>query len=562
MLLSITKFGGIMPKIIDPALLPDAKAQTAENCRYDQGGLAPIGGGDSYTTITKSGAKTTIYKYYTGGNVYFFSWVSADGQVYVANPPDGQNSLEKVYFTVNGELRCTDNTIFDLSVVSTPTTDYPGRFILPSPPAPTGTITASCSPSGSDPTLLETRAYVYTFVNGYGNEGPPSPVSNLVDAYDGDTVALSGIDTAPDAIGDADFHDIQKVRIYRLNQNASNEADYQYVMEINIGTTSTDDTVYDVSLGEILATSEWDPAPTGITGIVVHPGGFLVGYYDNVLCFSVPGYPHAWPVSYQKSFDEDIKGLGIYGSTIIVTTKGIPQLVIGDHPSNMACEQMDMGFANVSSTGGAQCGDVYIYPSAEGLIAIGPAGRDLITKDILTYAQWKDYVPSTIKGYYWEGNYIGVYNGKSGNAAFLFDLKNHEFRDLDFYTEAAYYDKSNGDLYYLDTDHLAVKEFGRGDEYDNYLSMSYKTKLYRFPTTSLTVLKVLADEYPVTIKVTFPAVKSGATTISITQTKSVTSSTPVRLSTYLTDSMEVEISACTTQVTAIFLASTMEELPA
>src|SRR5208283_845620 len=51
--------------------------------------------------------------------------------------------------------------------------------------------------SGSDPTLEETRSYVYTYMNSYGEEGPPSPPSSpLLSIYNGNLVTVSNLGAA------------------------------------------------------------------------------------------------------------------------------------------------------------------------------------------------------------------------------------------------------------------------------------------------------------------------------------------------------------------------------
>jgi len=49
--------------------------------------------------------------------------------------------------------------------------------------------------AASDSDTLEDRQYVYTFVSSLGEEGPPSPVSNIVEVLDGKTVTVEGLNT-------------------------------------------------------------------------------------------------------------------------------------------------------------------------------------------------------------------------------------------------------------------------------------------------------------------------------------------------------------------------------
>src|SRR6185437_7196082 len=67
-----------------------------------------------------------------------------------------------------------------------------------------------------------TRAYVYTYVNSYGEEGPPSPPT-LVDTY-----ALLEVDVKATLDAQSlDYSPIKEIRVYRTP--ASGAANYFYV---------------------------------------------------------------------------------------------------------------------------------------------------------------------------------------------------------------------------------------------------------------------------------------------------------------------------------------------
>lgn len=87
----------------------------------------------------------------------------------------------------------------------------------------------------------------------------------------------------------------------------------------------------------------------GIKGIISLPNGSLAGFVGNILCFSEPYHPHAWPVSYQKYVDKPIVALGAFGTTIAVLTADKPYLAVGSHSSNVVMEAMDLGHACIYS---------------------------------------------------------------------------------------------------------------------------------------------------------------------------------------------------------------------
>lgn len=424
-------------------------------------------------------------------------------------------------------------------------------------------IELHATPGVIDETLKESRTYVYTLVNDYGSEGPPSDPSNIVEVKDGDAVQLFGMETAvptgESIILDLTY-DIVKKRIYRSNQTATGSAQFQLVEEIDIDTDTYSDYAYtdqklNSALGAVLPSTEWDPAPDGIQGLIALPNGVLAGFVENLICFSVPFYPHAWPVAYQKAVDRKVVGLGSYGTTIVVLTDGQPYIIVGDNPANTVMEKVDLGLSCTSKKGIVHVGNVTIYPSPEGLVAITPNGIEILTKDLLTKEQWESsYNPSTIYGYWWGGKYVGFYEGSLSTAlGFIFDLKTKDLIDVqfspNFYPVAGYRDPSNEKLYlaYL----MDVYSFCDSED---YRTGDYLSKRYKFPKTSFKVIKVLAESYPVTITVLYPK-------LAVLDEVSVASESPQRIPDRgLVDAVDISALA-TTQITTIYLASTMQEIP-
>ena len=532
MLITLDKFGGVIPKIYDPILIPPNRSQVAINCVFANGGLSPLDT-DLLDIIPAKTAALSLYEYYNSDSRYGFTW---NTDVDAVRAPHLSDAYNRVYYTEGGVFKVTDSTLFNSGG-----TDYPMASRIPSPLTPTGTPVAAGTASGADPTLLETRGYVYTLVNGYGQEGPPSSASNLLDLYDGDACTITGMDVS----ADSDYW-ITAKRIYRINQGTSG-AEYQFVVEIAIATASYEDTILDANLGEVLASTEWDGPPAGISGLISLPNGVLAGFVDNLLCPSVPYYPHAWPASYQKAVDRDIVTLGAFGTTIVVLTDGQPYLAIGNDPSNVVMERMDLGFSCLSKRGKIQAGEVVVYPCAEGLAAVGPGVSGIVTEEVISQDEWlRDYSPSTIHAYYWQGHYVGFYGGIAG---FLFDLKTKDLVSLDFYATAGFYDKTDGTLYLLIDGEIVKFQGGATSREINYLS-----RKFRFTPSVFGALKVLANSYPVKIDVIYRSIPH-------TIFKTVTSDAPVRIPPFLVESCEIRIFG-SPEVTAVFLASTLGELPA
>lgn len=137
-----------------------------------------------------------------------------------------------------------------------------------------------------------------------------------------------------------------------------------------------------------------------------------------------------------------------FGTTVAVLTSGRPYLAVGSHPSNVVMEAMDLGHACMSKRGTVQAGDVIVYPAPDGLVAVGPSVREVLTEDIISREDWNNnYNPSSITAFYWEGHYVAFCNVGRRNFGFIFNIKTKELTDLTFYATAGYRDAGTGILF-------------------------------------------------------------------------------------------------------------------
>ena len=685
MLLTIKEFGGIAPRVKDPALLPVTHSQAAQDCRFDEGGIKPLSTDLFIQAATKSNTKS-LFLYYNAGQKYFFEW---ETDVDAVKTPLANDYWNRVFYAENGRLRVTDKFMFNEGG-----TQYPMTSLNPSPLAPT--LTPMATPDGSDPvqgiyiidaacaepvpvaalelitdqtqqaigtyaliftggsgigaagtytvenlgyewnnitsvtltgggngytsnpivvtqdgagaiishrqntdgtyalifsgggghdaagtytlladqiiavalanggsgytsapsvltqhalgrigvttkdlTLQETRGYVYTLVNKYGSEGPPSLVSPLIDVFDGDSVTISGMDVT----ADADYAIVFK-RIYRTNTTASGSSQFQFVAEIGISTSSYTDLLLNADLAEVLASVEWEGAPAGIKGLIALPGQILAGFVDNIVCFSVPRYPHAWPASYQQPSEFPIVGLSSFGTTVAVLTEGLPYLVIGNDPATFVMEKVE-GLSCVSKRGIVRGDQVTLYPSPQGISAIGSGVSQVASKPLMTQVDWQAFSPATIDGYYWQGKCLGFY---AANKGFLFDMGSGNFQTLDFSADAGCYDHTDGTLYLVIGNN--IYGFNNGDE---YRSIEYMTKLFRYKPNCFKCGEVIAKEYPVTLDIIYPEVPRA---FPVT----VTSSKPFRIPKMTAEACQVRVYGAR-GLSIIHLANVMEEIP-
>lgn len=261
--------------------------------------------------------------------------------------------------------------------------------------------------------VVESRSYVYTYVSAYGEEGPPSAPSVLVDARVGQSVTVSGMSVAPGG-----NYNITLKRIYRTVTGSAGLAEFQFVAEIPVATTSYADNVASSALGEILPSETWTPPPAGLKGMRVTANGFMVGFKDKSVYGSEPFLPHAWPAKNSNSVAARIVGIGVAQQSIYVLTDSFPYVVTGIDPSALSAEKLEIPQACVSKRSIVETGDGVLYASPDGIISLGSRMANL-TETILNRKQWQEYNPSSIHAYFHERRYFAFYTKTSGTRGLL-----------------------------------------------------------------------------------------------------------------------------------------------
>lgn len=250
---------------------------------------------------------------------------------------------------------------------------------------------------------LEDRSYVYTYVNSFGEEGPPSPPSVVTPILDEQSVLLENL-SLPPTIG----YDIVKMRLYRTNSTEAG-TEFQFVKEFDVSRTVRDD-VPSSDLQEIISTTTWTPPPSTMKGLVALPNGMMAGFDGKQVYFCEPYFPHAWPAEYDQAVEHEIVGLSAVGNSLVVLTKGWPYVATGSHPRNMNLRAIKQNQACVSKRSIASGLDKVYYASPDGLVEIGPGTIQVVTETYMDPEDWKVYKPSTIVGEFFEGRYYGFYD--------------------------------------------------------------------------------------------------------------------------------------------------------
>lgn len=480
--LKIMTTGGFVPRVA-PHLLNDNEAQKALNAKLYSGVLKSWRKPAPIRPVVNTPANTeTIYKgLKSDSDDLWFAWIT---DVDVASSPLETASPMMIYYTGDGVPKKTNSALAGSTSGGSPADWYHMGV-----PAPVAAPTVARTGSGASP---ETRIYVYTYINVFGDveeESAPSPVSAEVLCGSGDTVTVNGFSTAPTS-----NLNITKRRIYR-SVAGTGATTFQFVTEIPLGTTSFTDNVLAAGLGEQLATLEWTEPPATLQGIKALPNGFLAGFVDEMVYFSEPNSPHAWPMKYAISVGQKIVGIGVFGQSVVVMTKGFPYVISGVAPESMSAEKLTMFEPCVSKQSITSDVSGVTYASPNGLVVIGPGQAGLVTKNVMLRDDFEVFNPPSLKSVYYAGKYFGFFAGSSNEleqGAFILDsnLASTPLTTTSISTDAVFVDIDTANLYLVINNQVCQWE---GDQYN---TMPYEWISKEFVLTApvnMGAIEVAAD---------------------------------------------------------------------
>jgi hypothetical protein len=263
--------------------------------------------------------------------------------------------------------------------------------------------------------IVDTRFYIATFVNDWGWESMPSPVSDMIEVDQNDSVVITKSPTP-------DGRDITHWRIYRSNVGTQS-ASFQFVDEVLATVQTYDDKKKGEELGEPCPTMTWAEPPVRLDnsapgeikppkgldphlrGAVGMPNGIIAGFIDNYVAFCHPYHPYAWPVEYQITTEWPIVGLGVSGQMLFVGTQGNPYLIHGADSASMTAEKLDSEHSCVSRRSIVSVEGGVIYASPDGLCLASPGRVQLLTGELFSREDWQALNPATIIAAAHEGVY-------------------------------------------------------------------------------------------------------------------------------------------------------------
>jgi|LSQX01.1.fsa_nt_gb hypothetical protein len=424
--LALLGFTGEIPRLL-PRLLPDTAATEAFNTRLDDGGLTPIRKprfAHFFSNVPESGYQT-IYKHQD-------DWLGWSGDVYAV---PGPVAADRLYIFGDGAPKMRVNgDIYPLAITS-----------------PSGALNGVVSGDATSD-LNSTRLYVYTNVTQFGEESVPSPISNEVNWFPGQTVTLSGFSTSMGAGRTA-----SKQRIYR-SQTGTTGTNLFFIAEREASNGNFVDNVPLESIQEPLPSLHWNAPVDTLTGVISMPNGMMAGFSGKDVFFCEPYIPHAWPEMYSMTVDYQIVALASYGSTLVVMTEGHPYIMTGSAPENMMSEKLELNLPCINAKGVQDMGYSVIYPSHDGLVSVSNSGATVISSSLMSPTEWEKYNPRAMISGVHAGRYLSCYRYSSQDlltefsGTIIFDVTGTKpfIIRSDLYPDAMFYDMVNGLLYYLD----------------------------------------------------------------------------------------------------------------
>jgi hypothetical protein len=448
-------------------------------------------------------------------------------QVVITTPADAtaQNMRElsgKSFFVDD----VTDNSI---TLRGSDTTNY-SDFVDPSAALVSAVFTDSD---------FEDRTYVFTLVSDWGEEGPPSPPSDVVTVRrDGGTATITLTWARPNG-----YDHIVTARVYRTI-TGTNNTQFFFVKDVALvgGGPSTPvivqfvDDVDPLEIGELMPSTEWTAPVSGMFGLIGMPNGFFMAGKGNTLHFSEAYQPHAWPDRYRKTLETEFVGAAALGQSAVVATSGKTYLATGSDPASVTLQELPIDAPCLSARSIVSIGHGVVYATYDGLAVITPAGSQIITQSILTKQQWVAIWSNLMCAGFHDGRYIVF--APTGSLK-TFSLRIAQDGDLQYATftgitaRACATDTSNDTLCFVGPDGSgAMRRLYRFDGGLGLHAYTWTSKVFTLQApANFAVAQVFAASYPLTLQIFAAKPTTGGATGPLVSvlTKTVASKDPFRL---------------------------------
>jgi len=491
------RFSGTAPGVA-PRLLADQFGQIAENVDLESGRLVSIKEDSDVYTLQNS-TRRSIYYY---RDTSWLEW-NEDNVSVVPGPIPG-DTTDRLYFTGDDYPR-----VGNVSTLVSGSAGYPVNSFRLGIPAPASAPTTAKSGTADDTQTPSDVSYVFTFVSGFGEEGPPSPASAVFELTDTETVVVT---MGSSLSGNFNFGATSGAlrRIYRSNTGSTNTT-FQFVGEVPYATQTFTDTKDAAQLGEVLPSGTWIGPPNDnatlypdgpLKGLIPLAQGVMAGFTGKRFCLSEPFLPHAWPISYRITTEEDIVAIASTANGVVAMTDGQPYFITGTDPSAMTAIRVDLAQACVNINSVVDMGDYVLYAGPDGLCAVQSASGQVVTKGLVSVAQWNDeYYPTAIRAFKYEGTYVAFWKSGSNHGGWVYDPRGDENALTTLSASAeirgGYMHPKDGELYTIVGNKIKKYRGGTANK-----TATFKSKKFVTPApVSMGWVSVHANTYPATVKV-------------------------------------------------------------
>ena len=228
--------------------------------------------------------------------------------------------------------------------------------------------------------VVETRAYVYTMVNAILEESVPSGAN---------AVSLTYLDYVEVTTADPSFTGYIPKSTVNIYRTFGTNPTYFKITTTSLGGGVFKDETYKASdIGVPLPSLDWDIPETGMTGLVSMPNGFFAAYKNNMLYFSEPFRPHAWP--YAMSFPNNIMGICTDAQSLVVTTNTGAYIVLGSLPSNLSQQKLPLPQAGIAQRLMVNLEGAVAYASADGIVLVqGSQSTMTLSQKFYSREDWR-----------------------------------------------------------------------------------------------------------------------------------------------------------------------------
>ncbi len=349
-----------------------------------------------------TGTTGVVYKATQTNKLY--TW---NGTTYVETTTDATPENASLVVRASCIVRADNTELFDIYSGNSSFTSKDGIFNI-NVTGPVGNVYTANISTVIGEEDKETRAYVYTFVNIYNEEGPPSnPV--IVDTAITASVTLSVTLDAPGS-----YVPFKEIRVYRT-PTGSTIAEYFFAKSLpTIGLTPGAKTIVDDTkaeyLNEPLSSLYYYPPPNGLVGLMTLPNGILAGWQGNDLWFSEPYKAWAWNPNNVKPLPHAIVGGIAHGAGAIITTRATPYAVSGVSSDSMTTTRINIDQAGVSKWSIAVVDGTVMYASHDGLVVIsGMTGGLTQSQRFFTRDVWRTRYGNGLSGMrfsVWDGRLV------------------------------------------------------------------------------------------------------------------------------------------------------------